>query len=117
MDFVIPGCATEPSARVSSKMLHLTYAALYNGELTFDGLLTAAKGWGAARQGLREYCIGRELHPKPADPQRDWHFHTYIKFGKKVEARYRLHLTAFDLQGRGGRILHPEIQSVINTSQ
>ena len=42
-------------------MIHLTYAALYDGELTFDSVLTAARGWGAARAALREYTIGHEL--------------------------------------------------------
>ena len=46
-------------------MIHLTYAALYDGELTFDSVLTAARGWGAARAALREYTIGHELHAQP----------------------------------------------------
>ena len=47
--------------------------ALYDGELTFDMLLNAAKAWGTRRGGLREYCICHELHAQPADPQRDVH--------------------------------------------
>ena len=30
--------------------------------------------------------IGREI-AQPADPQRSEHFHLYLKFGKRVEAR------------------------------
>tara|TARA_B110000046_G_C12842440_1_gene334216 strand:- start:41 stop:733 length:693 start_codon:yes stop_codon:yes gene_type:complete len=115
MEFVIPGCKPEPSLRVNSRMVHLTYAALYDGELTFASSLVAAKGWAAARQGLREYTIANELHSAPADPQRAHHFHFYIKFGKKVDIRDRLHTTIFDLRGQNGRTLHPEIQSVLNT--
>lgn len=54
MEFVIPGCNADPPKRVSSRMVHLTYAALYDGELTFDDLLDAGKRWAATRQGLRE---------------------------------------------------------------
>lgn len=43
MQFVIPGCKIDPPKRVSAKMIHLTYAALYDGELTFDSLLHAAR--------------------------------------------------------------------------
>ena len=78
-------------------------------------MLTAARGWGHQRCALREYAIGREKHPHPADPARDEHFHVYSKFGKKVELKDRLHSTVFDLQGRNGRVLHPEIQQVGST--
>ena len=53
MDFIIPGCNPDPPKRVSSKMIHLTYAALEDGELTFDQMLGAAHSWGATRQSLR----------------------------------------------------------------
>ena len=112
MQFVIPGCAPEPQARMSSKMVHLTYAALEDGELNFDSLLTSARTWGLSRQGLLEYTIGHELHVSPADPRRAHHFHAYFKFGKKIEARDRFRSTLFDLHGNSGRLLHPEIQSV-----
>ena len=39
----------------------------------------------------------------------------YFKFGKKVELKDRLHSTVFDLRGRNGRVLHPEIQQVGST--
>ena len=53
---------------------------------------------------------------QPADPQRDEHFHTFLHFGKKVDLPDRLHSTVFDLIGRNGRVLHPEIQAVGPTS-
>ena len=59
-----------PPLRAAGQMIHLTYAALYDGELTFDSVLAAAHGWGAAHDGLRKYTIGKETHPTPADPQR-----------------------------------------------
>ena len=115
MEFTIPGCKPDPPKRVSGAGIHLTYAALYPGELTFDSMLTAARGWGHQRCALREYAIGREKHPHPAYPARDEHFHVYSKFGKKVELKDRLHSTVFDLRGRNGRVLHPEIQQVGST--
>ena len=84
MQFVIPGCAPEPSTRLSSGTIHLTFAALYDGELNFEILLVSAREWGSAHNGLREYVIGHELHLQPADPDRQHHFHVYLKFGKKV---------------------------------
>ena len=36
MQFVIPGCIEEPALRANGKMVHLTYAALHDGELTFE---------------------------------------------------------------------------------
>ena len=115
MQFVIPGCKVDPPLRATGQMVHLTYAALYDGELTFDSMLNAARSWGAAYHGLREYMIGRETHPAPADPQRPEHFHAYFKFGKRVDVRDRHHTTVFDLQGQNGRVLHPELQSVLPT--
>jgi hypothetical protein len=115
MQFVIPGCKPEPPKRVSAKMIHLTYAALYEDELTFDSMLAAARAWGNHRGGLREYTIGKEQHPEPADPERKEHFHAYFKFGSKVEVTDRLHTKIFDLLGMDGRTLHPEVQSVMNT--
>ena len=110
MEFVIPGCKREPPSRMAANTIHLTYAALYPGELDFDTLLAAAKSWGRPRHGLREYAIGREKHSTPADPQRDEHFHAYIKLGKKVDINDRFRTTSFDLRGRNGRVLHPEVQ-------
>ena len=115
MEFTIPGCRPDPPKRVSSKQIHLTYAALHPNEMTFDSALAAAKGWGTTRHGLREYCIGHELHSQPADPRRAHHLHLYLNFGTKVQLSDRLHSTVFDLTGQNGRILHPEIQSVKST--
>ena len=115
MQFTIPGCKEEPPLRANGKMVHLTYAALYDGELTFQNVLAAARSWGRTRQGLREYTIGLETHPTPADPQRPKHIHAYFKFGKKIDVPDRHHTTIFDLIGQDGRTLHPELQSVINT--
>jgi hypothetical protein len=112
MLFHIPGVAAVPSDIISAKMIHLTYAALNPGELTFDAILRAAKRWAVDREGLLEYTFGREKHSHPTDPLRDEHFHCYLMFGKKVNLRNRRLTTVFDLLGRGGRILHPEVQSV-----
>ena len=114
MQFVIPGCKPEPPPRVSAKMIHLTYAALYEHEVDHNTILNAAKAWGAHRGGLREYVIGEEEHPDPADPERKIHYHAYLKFTTKVELRDRLHTTVFDLKGKDERILHPEVQAVKN---
>ena len=43
MELTIPGCAADPPKRVCSKMVHLTYAALYDGEITFDTLLQGSR--------------------------------------------------------------------------
>ena len=112
MEHTVPGCRPYPPLRVSGRMIDLTYAALYRAEMDFDSLLTAARSWGAAHQGLREYTIGKEIHAAPADPQRDEHFHMHLEFGAKVELRNRLHTTVFC---QGGRVLHPEVQSVGST--
>ena len=112
MNFVIPGCKPEPPLRAAAKRLHLTFAALYPGELDHTKLLNAARRWGSTRLGLREYVTGREKHTQPADPQRDEHFHMYISFGKKADLPDRLRSTVFDMTGRDGRTLHPEIQAV-----
>lgn len=115
MQFTIPGCKEEPPLRANGKMVHLTYAALYDGELTFQNVLAAARSWGRTRQGLREYTIGLETHPTPADPQRPKHIRAYFMFGKKIDVPDRHHTTIFDLIGQDGRTLHPELQLVINT--
>jgi hypothetical protein len=95
---------------------HLTYAALFDGELRHDYLLAAARDWASSRCGLREYVIAHELHPTPAEAQRDHHFHIYLKFGKRVDITDRFHSTIFDLRGQDDRVLHPEIQSVLPTA-
>ena len=105
MEFHIPGCRPEPPKRVNSLSIHLTYAGLHRGELTFETVLTAARRWGAARGGLREYVIGREKHTQPANAQRDEHFHCYFKYGKAIDVRDRLHTTVFNLCGQGARVL------------
>jgi hypothetical protein len=112
MQFVIPGCKEDPPKRAASKMVHLTYAALYDGELSHDQLLAAARRWASTRHGLREYVIGQELHSQPADPLRAKHMHAYLKFGTKIDVADRHHTTIFDLPGRNGRVLHPELQAV-----
>ena len=112
MEFVIPGCKPEPKPRLCSSKVHLTYAALYEDELDFKDILEAAKAWGASRGGLLEYAIGREQHSQPADPQRKWHFHVYLAFGKKVDVQDRLRTTVFDFAGNQRRILHPEVQGI-----
>ena len=50
--FAIPGCKPDPPRRVCSKMIHLTYAALYDDELDFDAVVGAA-----ARMLRRLACV------------------------------------------------------------
>ena len=75
MQHVIPGCRPEPPDELSSKGIHLTFAALVPGELTHESLLRSARVWAQDSGGLIEYVTGREKHPQPADPRRDEHFH------------------------------------------
>lgn len=112
MQFVVPGCKEDPPLRAAGKMVHLTFAALYDGELTLEGVLNHARRWATTRHGLREYTIGLEEHSHPADPQRRKHIHAYLKFGKKIDITDRHHTKVFDLLGRHGRVLHPELQAV-----
>ena len=112
MHFNVPGCRPEPPDRITARQLHLTYAGLWPNEKDFGTLLLAARGWGATRGGLREYVIGREKHANPNVAGRDEHFHLYSHFANKVDLSNRRTTTIFDLVGRGGRTLHPEIQSV-----
>ena len=112
MQFFVAGCRPDPPDRITAKQVHLTYAGLFPGELDFQNLLAAARGWARQRGGLREYVFGREQHAAPAVAGRDEHFHVYLHFGKKVELGNRRTSAVFDLAGRSGRTLHPEIQSV-----
>ena len=59
--------------------------------------------------------IGRELHPDPTDPDKDEHFHTYSLFGSRVMVKRWRICKLFDLTGREGRVLHPQIQKVGTT--
>ena len=115
MQFVVPGCKEAPPVRASGKTFHLTYAALAESELNHDYLLAAAREWASTRYGLREYVIGKEQHPQPADASRPWHFHLFLAFGKRLDIADRYHSVIFDLLGEGDRVLHPEIQSVLPT--
>ena len=89
MRFHIPGCREEPPDELSAKMVHLTYAGLHRGELTHASLLASARRWGEARNGLLEYTTGREIHPEPADSNRDEHFHCYFIFPRPREKEQR----------------------------
>ena len=114
VQFFIPGTNADPPDELNAKMVHLTYAGLHRGELSHESLLATARRWATDRNGLLEYTTGRELHPQPADPNRDEHYHAYFMFGRKVHIKNRRTTTIFDIPGRGGRRLHPEIQSVGN---
>ena len=57
---VIPGCRPEPPDELSSKGIHLTFAALVPGELTHESLLRSARVWAQDSGGLIEYVTGRE---------------------------------------------------------
>ena len=112
MALVVPGCKVEPPARVHSMKVHLTYAGLWRGELTHASILSEARSWAQTRHGLREYVIGCEKHVDPTIPGRDEHYHVYLHFGKPVDLPDWQRATTFDLHGRGGRCLHPQIQQV-----
>ena len=62
MQLHIPGCRPESRDEISSKKIHLTYAALIQGELTHESLLASARRWAQDRGGLLEYTSGHELH-------------------------------------------------------
>ena len=75
-------CCAEDGARVKAqpdriqaRHFHLTFAALYPGELTFAIIRDAAAEWAGERGKLLEYSTGREKHKEPDDPERDEHFH------------------------------------------
>ena len=61
MQLHIPGCRPESRDEISSKKIHLTYAALIQGELTHESLLASARRWAQDRGGLLEYTSGHEL--------------------------------------------------------
>ena len=52
MQHVIPGCRPEPPDELSSKGIHLTFAALVPGELTHESLLRSARVWAQDSGGL-----------------------------------------------------------------
>jgi hypothetical protein len=63
MQFHVPRLPrAEPVDELCAKMVHLTYAALYVGELTHDSLLTSGRRFGDTRGGLLEYTTGCEKH-------------------------------------------------------
>ncbi len=135
--FHIPGVKPEPGIRIhgdkvhltysalhddelpfgyvlqSMRHLHLTYSALHDDELPFGYVLQSMRHLANQRwNGLMEYVIAREEHDEPADPTKAHHVHIYSRFGKRIDITDRLHTVVFDLVGRNGRILHPEVQQV-----
>jgi hypothetical protein len=101
--------------RIQARHFHLTFAALYPGELTFDVIRAAADGWAGERGNLIEWSCGREKHKEPADAERDEHFHIYIHYDVKIDVKNRRTTTIFDLDGQNRRVLHPEVQKVGGT--
>ena len=92
--------------RIQVTQFHLTFAALYPGELTHDSIQHVIEGWAANRGGAREWQSAREDHDAPADPERGEHFHVYVHFKDRVELVNRRTTKVFDISGRGGRTLH-----------
>ena len=103
--------------RIQARHFHLTFAALYPGELTFAIIRDAAgDSWAGERGNLLEFSIGREKHESPADPARDEHFHVYVHFDVKIDVKNWRTTTIFDLEGKDHRMLHPEVQKVGGTA-
>ena len=101
--------------RIQARHFHLTFAALYPGELTFAIIRDAAAEWAGERGKLLEYSTGREKHKEPADPERDEHFHVYVHYDVKIDVKNWRKTTIFDLEGQDQRVLHPEVQKVGGT--
>lgn len=110
-----PPDAAIPSHKVNALMLHVTFSGLFDSEVTNAAMLQFALTAPAQPNQLMEYSIGNEKHPQPADPQRQWHKHMYLKYARKVQMRDSRYATTFDMIGIGGRTLHPYVQSVGKT--
>jgi len=108
---LVGGAPTDVSV-INARKYHLTYAALGRGELSNEDVLSQL----TVKRGVREYCIGNELHADPADPLLDEHKHVYVYFLERVRIRDWRYYTGFDLEGSDGRKLHPEIQQVKDTA-
>jgi len=103
---------TQPD-RVQALKFHLTYAALYPGELSHASFKLQIHAWAAEREcELREWQSAREDHDEPADPERSEHFHVFVHFSQRIHIKNRRTTQLFDLDGRDGRRLHPEVQAV-----
>jgi len=103
---------TQPD-RVQGRKFHLTYAALYPGELNHASIKLQAQAWAADRESeLREWQSACEEHAEPADPERSEHFHVFLHFSQRIHIKNRRTTHLFDLDGRDGRRLHPEVQAV-----
>lgn len=98
----------DESHRLNHKKLHVTLAALGVNEVSNEQVLVMAR----ARGELVEWSIGDELHPSPADPGRPRHKHFYLHYRIPINHRDARYCTYFDMQGQGGRMLHPHIQGV-----
>ncbi len=48
--------------RIQARHFHLTYAALYDGELNFEQLLAAAREWASTRKGLLRLASPLRVH-------------------------------------------------------
>ena len=107
---------TDRSQRVNATQFHLTFAACYPGELSFDQIENEANHWSTPHGGLKEWSIGREEHPEPEDPERAEHFHVYLHFEKRKDIANRLKTKVFDLRTARGYTRHPEIDAVGPTS-
>ena len=103
--------------RINGSRFHLTYAACYPDELDKQYLKARAEEWARPHGGLQEWSVGREDHTEPADPERDEHFHLYMKFGKPKDIGNRLTSTVFDVVSAQSNLRHPEIQGVGSTAQ
>ena len=72
-----------------------------------------SQAWAAEREcELREWQSAREDHDELADPERSEHFHVFLHFSQRIHIKNRRTTQLFDLDGRDGRRLHPEVQAV-----
>lgn len=103
--------------RVCAKRLLLTWAGLYEGELTIERVRERLEEAARSRNtSLVEWAIGRERHEDPRIPGREVHFHAYTWFHDRVEISNRRRTQLFDIELLSGRPPphggHPEIVSI-----
>ena len=62
--------------RLNAHFILITYAGLYPDEVAIKlQWLHSFQGRGG---GLKEYTIGVEIHPQPADPEKNHHLHAAL---------------------------------------
>ena len=94
-------------------MLFVTHAGLYPEEANREATLAVFDAYGRRRGAtLKEYAIGKEKHHDPSHPERTDHIHSVLWWDKPINIKNRRFFKGFDMRGRDGRVLHPEVMSV-----